>query len=260
MKFEAREIVRMGAAARELEREVMAVLHGAGAKVLGKGKDGAGHPTVTFEVHRQELLFHYPCTPVLNGHGLKNVTARLRRIIREVPQPPPVLVSELKPLLAAVVSIPERAPPPTPPNPTRLTIQRRREIAKRYLSLGSLDALKGETGLPFNKLTPLILGSGGEAARRLRIEQNVNKAKRAKKSRERAAAMIKTIAAPAAPAIKLPKPIPAMRGPGADNTKRNMQIARLFWKKKIDPQMIADHFGLRVSSVITISHHTFPLL
>jgi hypothetical protein len=248
----------MGAAARELEREVMVVLHNSGAKVLDKGKDGAGHQTVTFEVNRTQLLFHYPCTPVLNGHGLKNITSRLRRIIREVP-PPPIIVTDKPPTLTAVVSIPELPAPPTPPSPTRLTAYRRREIAKRYLSLGSIDALKSETGLPFKKLVPMILGANGEAARRLRIEQNIQKAKRAKATREKAAALIESVTPPA-PLLKLPKPIPAKRGPGADNTPRNIQIARLFWKRKIEPSIIAEHFGLKVSSVLSISHHTFPLL
>lgn len=178
----------MGAAQRKIEGEVTRVLYDHECKVLERGHDGAGHQTIVFLRHDQRVVFHYANTICLNGHSLKNVIARLRRIIREIPEPPPMPVVILPPEVdaeKAMEALPV-APPPTPPNPKRMTKERRKELAKIYLSLGSLELTSAKTGVEQGKLSILIFSQRGQAAEHLHREINKAKMEASRKLREAA--------------------------------------------------------------------------
>lgn len=203
----------------------MRVLHAEGCRVLEKGRDGAGHQTVTFQANAQTIKFHFPNTGKMNGHTRRNVTARLRRMIREVPplpeQPEPVEAPQ-----EAVEQLVVPITPPTPPIASkRLTRDRRREIAKRYLALGSIEQTSEEFDLPETKLITVLMADSGEARRRVKIELNVRKAEAAKRLR----------------LTTLPK------------AERDKRIAKLYFSAGMTAKKVGAMFGIAASTVVRIA-------
>lgn len=178
----------MSAAGRKLEVDVARTLVGAGGIITAKSVDGAGHQVIAYQLNDREQDFHYSTSTRLNGCGSRNTLARLRREIRELAALPPlpspiveapqlsVMMPEPAPILAAL-------PQATPPNTKRLTKERRKEIAKRYLALPSFAALLGETGIERSKLQTLLLSHRGAPADKLRKELNQIKAEAARRLR-----------------------------------------------------------------------------
>jgi hypothetical protein len=242
----------MSVAARELQAEVLSILSGTGCKVLNKGLDGAGHQKITFLVNEHERTFHYPHTMHLNGRNRRNVAARLRRLIREAP-PAPTPAPAPAPDQYKTTSLPAAKPP-------RVTAARRREIAKRYLKVRSLDVLMEETGLERHKLHILLNSAGGEPQRMFRRDLNKAAAERAKTIREArqptAPIIMKKAAAKPKPAPKAPRPY--MRGPAA--LKRNIKIATLIYRKKMPVEEVAKRFEMAVTYVAKIAQDHFPLI
>lgn len=240
----------MSVAEREMKREVMAVLHASGCHIISEGHDGAGHRTVTFEHHAQRKTFHYPSTGRANGHTRRNTASRLKRVIREIPPAPP------KP--ATLTHRPQVAAPPVSPLPhPRLTATRRREIAKRYLELRSIEKLVDETGVPLHKLHILLNAAGGEPQRIYRRDLNKQRSEMARQRRApETPIVLKKAAAAALTAPQFAKT--RLRGVAA--MKRNIEIAKLVYQKKMSPEVVAHQFGMNVAYVAKIAQNHFPLI
>lgn len=257
----------MGIAARQIEQRVVATLLEAGARLVGKTIDGSGHQVVTYRYNGHEQVFHFPHSSKLNGCGPKNIIARLRRMIRETP--PPLVVSLPLPVIKS--NTPESLsgvfgdfiPPVTPKRP-RLTRERRREIAKRYLSLRCISALAGEFKLTFDKTCNVLLSHGGDV--RVLTSRELNKRRQIAAQKSRKSSMPVTTVAVVVPvklpppAYTLPKVITAQKGRSANNRDRNLQIARLIFRDKVPLAVVAELYDMQPASITRIARDASPLL
>lgn len=172
----------MSAKARQYEAELSKIVLSHGARIVQRGKDGAGHNTITVGLNEHTRLFHFPSTSA-GGRNLLNSKARLKRILREIPAPVErgaVPVERIAVPLAAAApadQTPSLITPKSEPSPLatpqskRLTAERRKEIAKRYLALPSLDDLMKEFDLPRARAENLLMSQRGQAADKLKVEK-----------------------------------------------------------------------------------------
>lgn len=219
----------MSQAQREIQADVIRVLTDAGAKLLAKGMDGSGHQTVTFTYNGHEAIFHYPCTGKLNGHSRRNVAARIKRMIREMPPPLPAPVISapepekvLPPVAAAI--IPARRPTP----PKLSNGERRKLIAKRYLALRCLDKLDEEFKLGKASLQTTILSQRGQAAEVLRRDLNTARMKPRQRRR------------PVQPTFT--------------RAERDAQIVKLYCTTQMTCRAIGAKFGISATRAWQIAH------
>lgn len=137
---------------------VSRVLGDAGATILGWGVDGASHRVVEYEVAGCRKKFRIPSSGRVHGHALKNSQANLKRQIKEITEAKTggenMLPSEAL----------EHMKPPV------ITKAKRKEIAQRYLVLGSIGKVVDETGLYWDEIVRELKKAGGEAATRCRQE------------------------------------------------------------------------------------------
>lgn len=193
----------MSAAAREMETKIVRIIYDAGGRLLEKGKDGAGHRTVTYDINGNQSQFHYPSSPQANGRSAMNCYTRLRREIKELLKLPLVVENPQKAVVDtpapshAIVAQPVRATPQKAPQP------KRQDIIKRYLSLRSFRAVASEFGLDNEKVINIIRGANGDALSFLRRELDAERAEAARALR------------------------PKRRNPHLDNPKERSQLAKL---------------------------------
>lgn len=221
----------MSLAQREFEGMVRRELFDDGCKILGSGVDGAGHCVVFFEKNGHSLNFHYPSTGRPNGTGKLNARARLRRLLKEVPPPAPPAPEPERIVAPApperpVAAIPARRP--TPPKPKL----KPRDIAKRYIALGSLAATEAETGIDNARLVQIMMSVGGDA--RHRVEKELARLKMAAARDARYKAALRKLT-------------------GAE---RNKQIAALYFSPGMTAKNVADLFGLAPSTIIGIARRS----
>lgn len=239
----------MGLASRELDSEVMGILSETGCHVIGKGRDGAGHQTVTFEVGTIRRTFHYGVNGRLNGHSRRNVTARLRRIVRETRE------TEKPPAPVTPIAVKPAEPPAVkPPAPAKSKTMTRAQLAKRYVALRSIEKLAAEVGITASKLYNQMIAAGGQASELARAERSRARAKIAEARRNPPPVITPQTITPASPPVKKTR----LRGAAA--LKRNIEIARLVYRKKMDPGEVAKMFEMNIMYVAKIAHDHFPLL
>ena len=231
----------MSQAQRELERHITAEVIALGARPITKGYDGAGHQTITFECHGQQHIFHYPCTTTMNGHARKNIVADLRRRVRAIPPPPPRPPEAAPPVSPSQIETRSVLPPPaTPPRADRMTHEKRKEIAKRYLALPSVDALLEEYPMARAKLETLLLSQRGQAADKFKVERN-------KKRMEAARLLRGSTNTPPPPPPPAPKPV-------LTRAERDRRITQLYLTTTTTLKEIGKRFGISASNAWRIAH------
>lgn len=234
----------------------MGILYTSGAKVLQKGTDGAGHRTVTFQLHEAEMKFHFPSSPVCRTRA--NCVARLRRIIREIPvlTPPPTasITTDAPPAANNDMIAAPPVPAPTPPKANRLTAARRREIAKRYVVLRDFDKLLDETDIARHKLHILLNSAGGDPQLLYRRDLNAKRST-APKQPKKARTMVK---APPVITPSLPELPPIKRGAFADNFRRHILITRMVYIDKVPIADVAKHAGVSAARIAQIAKDNYP--
>lgn len=140
-------------------------------------------------------------------------------------------------------------PVPTPPK-ARLTIHRRKEIAKRYVVLRDFDKLLSETGLARHQLHILLNAAGGDAQRLYR--RDLNKA-RMKTSQQPSIIKDVVVKAKKVASKLLPDLPPARRGAYADNFRRHVLIARMVYVENLPLEVVAKHAGVTTSRISQIA-------
>lgn len=236
----------MSAKTRQYEAELSKIVFESGAKIVDRGKDGSGHNTITVGLNGQRRTFHFASTGTSRGHGILNTKQRLKRLIKEMPAPveqPAVPLPETSaPEQDAYLITPSA---PSAPEKRRLSRERRKEIAKRYLAVRSLDDLLKEFDLPRHRAENLLLSLRGQAAAKLRSE----------KQRERMAR--RTVSDPVV-AVPMPPPRPAatpvmvQRGPRRRielTDKQRRELARMYFTEGKSAKEVGLHFGISAGSV-----------
>lgn len=169
----------MSAKSREYETMVTRVVTDAGATIIDRGTDGAGHRKITFRHHDQERTFHYPCSGRSRGHGIKNTEQRLKWLLNGI-QPgtstPSVQVFPPPVVLARVAADTAKA------SRIKLTKERRSEIVKRYSMTGvTIDTIMGEFSLSHTTAETLLLATLGAVRSKYIKERNLRRAQAARR-------------------------------------------------------------------------------
>lgn len=230
------------AAQRKIDGEVAKAIFDSGAKLIGKHVDGGGHMVVTFEIDGKTKDYHYAHSSKGNGRALMNTVSRLKRIIREVqalPRPqvaaPPVPAAP-EPAHEAAIYIPA---PPTPPKSDRLCKARRKAIAKRYLTLPSLDALLAEFNITRCVAETLLRSSKGQAADKLKREQQA--------ARMAAARLLRSV-------THTPEPVKPAPMPVLSRAERDRRIKHLYLNSTTTLKEIGQRYGVAASTAWRIAH------
>lgn len=232
------------AAQRQLDADIIKTIVAAGAKVVGKRVDGAGHMVVSFEHNGWPKDYHYAHSTQANGCARLNTVTRLRRIIREMPSEPPPrpqvaappVPGRPEPKHDAAIYMPA---PATPPKSDRLTKARRKEIAKRYLSLPSLDALLTEFSITRAVAETLLLSAKGQAADKLKREKQA--------ARMTAARVLREVTKTPEPVVPAPIPVLSRR-------ERDRRIKRLYMTSCTTLKEIGARYGVSASTAWRIAH------
>ena len=160
---------------------VTRVVTDAGATIIDRGTDGAGHRKITFRHHDQERTFHYPCTGRSRGHGIKNTEQRLKWLLNGIQPaqsrsfPPPVQVFPPPVVLGRVAADAAKA------SRIKLTKERRSQIVKRYSMTGvTIDTIMREFSLSHTTAETLLLATLGAVRSKYIKERNLRRAQAAR--------------------------------------------------------------------------------
>ena len=107
----------MSAKTRQYDAALARLVTEAGARIVERGYDGAGHRTITIDVQRHQRTFHYACTGTSRGHGLRNHQQRLRWLLQEMRALPPAVVEQPKPAPAPPPAAQQAVVPSSPITP-----------------------------------------------------------------------------------------------------------------------------------------------
>lgn len=215
---------------REFEAKVSRVIIDAGATIIEKGSTNGGHNRIVFERGGEQRTYHYARTPSDHRAG-KNFLADVRRMIRELPEttapvPRPAVKS------VAAKKAPAGARPPQPAT-KKLTAQRRKDIAKRYLLADNLAQLCHAEKLDQVQAEIVIFGQKGQAAEKLTKEKHLLAAQMAKRMRK--------------PVTKK-KHTSARRLSSLDISRRNRKIF-VYASYGMKPEELAELFSIPVSRI-----------
>lgn len=242
----------MSAKARQYEAELSRIVIDSGAKIVDRGMDGAGHRTLTVGMNGHRRLFHYPSTGRMCGHGILNTKARLRRILREIPDPlpaespPPLAAAPTKPVPVPITPKPQETTSAMPARrPRRFSKEHRKEIAKRYLALPSLDALLKEFKLTRAIAETMLMSGRGQAADKLRAERE-----RERQLRRQISNPVVAITPKEPPAITKA----AVEEPALLSLHRRNKAIRQMSKDRQTVKQISAKLGLSKTRVRLIAH------
>lgn len=177
----------MGAKAREYDAMIARVVYDAGASIVERGTDGRGHRKVVISHNGQQRSFHYPCSGASLGHGIRNTRQRLRWLLSELAsssEPPKPLVreSQVFPPPAVIERLAFESSEGLPRR-TKLTREKRGEIAKRYGMIGvTIETIINEFSLSRPTVENLLLATKGSIRSKYEKERNLLRAQAARQS------------------------------------------------------------------------------
>jgi len=177
----------VGAKAREYDAMIARVVYDAGASIVERGTDGRGHRKVVISHNGQQRSFHYPCSGASLGHGIRNTRQRLRWLLNELAsstEPPKPLVreSQVFPPPAVIERLAFESHEGLPRR-TKLTREKRSEIAKRYGMIGvTIDTIINEFSLSRPTVENLLLATKGSIRSKYEKERNLLRAQAARQA------------------------------------------------------------------------------
>lgn len=162
----------MGRQGHELDAKLAQAVHEAGGLVTYRGVTSGNHNVLKYDLgDGQDRQYFYAKTGKLNGRGIKNAVAQLRKQIREQLQTidPAHRRGPVEKPVAAVPMV-EKAVGATPPSSTKITAARRKEMLKRYLSMDSIEEFMEEFDLTRPAAEIMIRSQKGQATHKFEKE------------------------------------------------------------------------------------------